>query len=407
MSDSTMERTGMAGDWPEDSGPRAGQDHAARVTAGPEAAGRAATWPAAAGHPGAGQAQAAAGVVRSGGGRPPRTARRQSGPFAERKHRNRYVWLVGGLLLLAALTTYGNLAWDNPMPPGSEGFWIIARMRVESVVVMAVVALCQAVATVSFQTATNNRIITPSIMGFESLYTLVQTAAVFFFGVAGVTMVVGLGQFALQAGMMVVFAVLLYSWLLSGRFGNIHIMLLVGVVLGGGLGALSTFMQRVLDPNEFDVLTARLFGNISNAQTEYLPYVIPIALVCAAVLFIRARRMNVLALGADATNNLGLNHKREIMVVLTLVSVLMAMTTSLVGPMTFLGFLVATLAYQFTDTYDHRLILPVAVLIGYTILSGAYFVLRNIFYAEGAVTIIIELVGGLVFLLVILRKGRL
>lgn len=399
MSDSTLERTGVDDAWPDDTGTdHAGQNHAGPDRAGPE---------------GAGQPKAPAGVVPSEGGRPergarpPRTARRQSGPFAERRHRNRYLWLVGGLLVLAALATYGNLAWDNPMPPGSEGFWIIARMRVESVVVMAVVALCQAVATVSFQTATNNRIITPSIMGFESLYTLVQTAAVFFFGVAGVTMVVGLGQFALQAGMMVVFAVLLYSWLLSGKFGNIHIMLLVGVVLGGGLGALSTFMQRVLDPNEFDVLTARLFGNISNAQTEYLPYVIPIALVCAGVLFVRARRMNVLALGADATNNLGLNHKREIMIVLTLVSVLMAMTTSLVGPMTFLGFLVATLAYQFTDTYDHRLILPVAVLIGYTILSGAYFVLRNIFYAEGAVTIIIELVGGLVFLLVILRKGRL
>lgn len=339
--------------------------------------------------------------------RAPRDARRRSGPFAEKRLRNRYLTLVGVLLALAALATYGNIAWDNPMPPGSEGFWLIAGMRVEAVVVMAVVALCQAVATVSFQTATNNRIITPSIMGFESLYTLVQTAAVFFFGVAGATMVVGLGQFALQAGLMVVFAVLLYSWLLSGRFGNMHIMLLVGVVLGGGLGALSTFMQRVLDPNEFDVLTARLFGNISNAQSEYLPYAVPIALVCAGLLFVRARRLNVLALGADATNNLGLNHRRETMVVLTLVSILMAMTTSLVGPMTFLGFLVATLAYQFTDTYDHRLILPVAVLIGYTILSGAYFVLRNIFYAEGAVTIIIELVGGLVFLVVILRKGRL
>ncbi|MFB9071355.1 iron chelate uptake ABC transporter family permease subunit [Citricoccus parietis] len=351
-------------------------------------------------------AEAPAGVGPGGSAQRSRP-QRQSGPFGEPKHRRRYLWLVGGLLVLAALATYGNLAWDNPMPPGSEGFWIIANMRVESIVVMLVVAVCQAVATVSFQTATNNRIITPSIMGFESLYTVVQTAAVFFFGVAGVTMVVGLPQFFRQAGLMVVFAVLLYSWLLSGRFGNMHIMLLVGVVLGGGLGALSTFMQRVLDPNEFDVLTARLFGNISNAQTEYLPYAIPIVVVCAAVLFIRARRLNVMSLGQDATNNLGLNHKRETMIVLTLVAILMAMTTSLVGPMTFLGFLVATLAYQFTDTYDHRLILPVAVLIGYTILSVAYFVLRNIFYAEGAVTIIIELVGGLVFLIVIMRKGRL
>ncbi|MFC7400866.1 iron chelate uptake ABC transporter family permease subunit [Citricoccus sp. GCM10030269] len=349
--------------------------------------------------------------ARSGSGRPARTTRatpkRHSGPFGERKHLVRYLVLVGVLVVLALAATVGNLAWDNPMEFGTEGFWLIAGMRVESIVVMLVVATCQAFATVSFQTVTNNRIITPSIMGFESLYTLVQTAAVFFFGVAGVTMVVGVQQFFLQAGLMVVFAVLLYSWLLSGRFGNMHIMLLVGVVLGGGLGALSTFMQRVLDPNEFDVLTARLFGNISNAQTEYLPYAIPIMLVSGALLWFRTRRLNVLALGADATNNLGLNHRRETLIVLTLVSVLMAMTTSLVGPMTFLGFLVATLAYQFTDTYDHRLILPVAVLIGYTILSGAYFVLRNIFYAAGAVTVIIELVGGLVFLVVIMRKGRL
>jgi iron complex transport system permease protein len=334
-------------------------------------------------------------------------APRHSGPFGSRRAKVRYLALVGGLVVAAALFTLGNLAYDNPMEFGSRGFWLIAQMRVESIVVMLVVAVCQAFATVSFQTATNNRIITPSIMGFESLYRVVQTTTVYLFGVAGVTMVVGVGQFFLQAGLMVAFAVLLYSWLLSGRFGNMHIMLLVGVVLGGGMGALSTFMQRVLDPNEFDVLTARLFGNISNAQGEYLPYAIPIVLVCAALLWSRAHRLNVLALGKDATNNLGLNHRRETMIVLTLVSILMAMTTSLVGPMTFLGFLVATLAYQFTDTYDHRLVLPVSFLIGYTVLSGAYFVLRNIFYAAGAVTIIIELVGGLVFLIVILRKGRL
>jgi iron complex transport system permease protein len=92
---------------------------------------------------------------------------------------------------------------------------------------------------------------------------------------------------------------------------------------------------------------------------------------------------------------------------LFLVSVLMAVSTALVGPMTFLGFLVATLAYQFADTYDHRHLFPVAVLTGFLVLTGAYFVLNHVFYAQGVVSIIIELVGGSVFLYVILRKGRL
>ena len=53
------------------------------------------------------------------------------------------------------------------------------------------------------------------------------------------------------------------------------------------------------------------------------------------------------------------------------------------------------------------LIFPVAVLTAFTILAGAYFVMKNVFYAQGMVSILIELVGGTVFLIVILRKGRL
>nr|WP_240161786.1 iron chelate uptake ABC transporter family permease subunit [Flaviflexus equikiangi] len=339
----------------------------------------------------------------------PRKCRRNgcSGPVINTKQKVRYIAIVSVLSVMAVAFAFGVLSYSNGMPFGSEGYWKIASMRAETLVVMVIVAACQAFATVSFQTVTANRIITPSIMGFESLYTVIQTSVVFFFGAAGVTLMVGTGQFILQVLLMIAFASVLYGWLLSGKFGNMHVMLLVGVVLGGGLGALSTFMQRLLDPNEFDVLTARLFGNLSNAETDYLPIVIPTVIVCCTILWLRARRLNVLALGKDVCSNLGMNHRRETMTVLLLVSVLMAMTTSLVGPMTFLGFLVATLAYSLTDTYDHRMIYPVAFLLGFVVLSGAYFILRNIFYAGGAVTVIIELVGGLVFLIVIMRKGRL
>lgn len=333
--------------------------------------------------------------------------RRHSGAITTRRHGVRYWGVMALLGGLSVFFTAGILGYDNPMPFGSDGYWLIARMRVETVLVIGVVVFCQAMATVSFQTATNNRIITPSIMGFESLYVAIQTGAVFFFGIAGITLVTGLPQFLMQAGAMVLFATILYTWLLSGKFSNIHIMLLVGVVIGGGLGSLSTFMQRVLTPSEFDVLTARLFGNIGNARGEYLPYAIPIALAAAGVLWWRARRLNVVALGRNTADNLGVDHRREVMIILALVSVLMAMSTSLVGPMTFLGFLVATLAYQFADTYSHRMLFPMAMLIGYTVLAGAYFIMRNIFYAQGAVTLIIELIGGVVFLIVLMRKGRL
>ncbi|OIJ34210.1 iron chelate uptake ABC transporter family permease subunit [Microbacterium sp. LCT-H2] len=335
-----------------------------------------------------------------------RTAR-SAGAFTTPRARRRYIVVLVVLGVIALGSAFGLLAWDNPLPIGTPGFWRIAQHRATAVVVMALVAVAQAVATVSFQTVTNNRIITPSIMGFESLYRVVQTTTVYLFGVAGLVAIQGVGQFALQVLIMVGLAVVLYGWLLSGRYGNLQIMLLVGIVIGGGLGAIATFMQRLLTPSEFDVLAARLFGNVSNADPSYLPLAIPLVIAASTLLWLRSRRLNVLALGPDAARSLGLDHRREQFLVLTLVAVLMATSTALVGPMTFLGFLVATLAYQFADTHDHRLIFPVAVFTAFSILAGAYFVMKNVFYAQGMVSILIEIVGGTVFLIVILRKGRL
>jgi iron complex transport system permease protein len=314
----------------------------------------------------------------------PPAAVRSSHPLATPGVRRRYWALLTALLALSALFAFGLLAWDNPMPVGTEGFWIIARMRATSVVVILVVAFCQAIATVSFQTATNNRIITPSIMGFESLYRAVQTSSVYFLGVAGITAIQGVSQFLLQVALMVGFALLLYGWLLSGRYGNLQVMLLVGIILG-----------------------ARLFGSISHADPAYLPYAIPLAAIAGGALWANAKNLNLLSLGRDAATSLGLNHRRQTMVTLFFVSILMAVSTALVGPMTFLGFLVATLAYQLADTYDHRYIFPMSVATAFIVLTGSYFVMKHVFYAQGVVSVIIELVGGGVFLLVLLRKGRL
>lgn len=332
---------------------------------------------------------------------------RRSGPLPSTTLRRRYWIVLIGLIVLALALAVGLVIWDNPMPAGSDGFWRIVQLRGTNVLVMAIVAFCHASATVAFQTVTTNRILTPSIMGFESLYLVVQTGAMYFFGVAGLVSLTGVPQFLLQIGLMVGLAVALYGWLLAGKYGNLHVMLLIGIIIGGGLGSVSTFMQRLLTPSEFDVLTARLFGSIANADADYLPVALPLCAVAGTLLWLRARRLNVLALGPAPTTSLGLNHRAELIIVLVLVAVLIATSTALVGPMTFLGFLVATLAYQFADTHDHRYVLPVAVLTGFVVLAGAYFVMKNLFYAQGVVSIIIEIVGGVTFLVVILRKGRL
>ncbi|MBS3178222.1 MULTISPECIES: iron chelate uptake ABC transporter family permease subunit [unclassified Pseudoclavibacter] len=312
--------------------------------------------------------------------------------------------ILGALVVLSAV---GVLTYDIAMEPGSRGFWLAVNLRVVTVATVIIVAACQAVATVLFHTATGNRILTPSIMGFDAIYVVFQTALVFFLGGAALASTDGLPKVFLQSFLMVGFATVLYTWLFSGKRGNLHIMLLIGVVFGVGFGSLSTFMQRLLTPSEFDVLSAKLFGNLSNSNPEYLPWAALIIAVVLAFIWRTRNTLDVLALGRDTAVNLGVAYKRKVTVLLILTAVLISISTTLVGPMTFFGFIVATLAYQLTGSSQHKHVIPFAMLLGMLTLLGGYFVLRHVFYAAGTLSIIIEFVGGLFFICYLLRKGAL
>ena len=272
---------------------------------------------------------------------------------------------------------------------------------------MLISAVCQSLATVAFQSSTNNRIITPSLLGFEALYSTIQTGTMFFFGATAFLSFSGTSSFLIQVALMVVMCLLLYGWLLSGKYGTLQLMLLVGVIIGTGLKSVSSFMRRLLAPSEFDVLQARLFGSVSNADAAYFPIAIPIVVVAAVLLLGYSKKLNVLSLGSGTSTSLGVNHKFGVLYTLVLVSVLMSVSTALVGPLTFFGFLVATMAYQAAPTYDHRYVFPMALAIGFLVLTGSYFFMYHVFRAQGVVSIIIEMFGGITFLIMLLRKGSL
>lgn len=313
-------------------------------------------------------------------------------------------WPILTVTALALIFAVGILSYDNPVPLGSPGYWIIVQSRLTALATIAFVAVSQALATVLFHTATNNRILTPSILGFDALYVLTQTALVFVFGTAASSLE-GIPKILAQSALMVVFATLLYSWLFSGKRQNLHLLLLVGVVLGIGFGSVSTLMQRLLTPSEFDVLSARLFGSISKGNTEYLPVAAGIVLAILVFVWLRRRTYDVVALGRDVAIGLGVNYQREVRTILILVAVLVSVAVTMVGPMTFFGFLVVTLAYQFARGESHAEKIPLAIAIGLATLLGATFVLKHVFAAAGLVTVIIEFAGGILFLVVLLRKG--
>ena len=327
--------------------------------------------------------------------------------FKDKKAKNKYRIRMIVLLALAILITIGLLTYNNPVPINSPSFIPVVKRRQNAIIAMALAAICQSIGSIVFQTTTNNRIITPSILGFEAIYTTINTAMMFIFGISTFVEINSKVYFIFQILLMVGVSLLLFMGIFYRKGENIELMLLVGVILGQGLRSISSFMRRLLSPSEFDILQARLFASVNNSNPEYFLMSAFIIIAIVAILIANTNKLNVLALGKDVAKNLGVDHKKLTVLVLVGVSILISISTALVGPMTFFGFLVATLSYELIDTFDHKRILAMGSLLAYVILSGSYFIMNHIFNANGVVSVLIELIGGLAFLIMIFRKEKI
>lgn len=307
------------------------------------------------------------------------------------------------LALLAAVALVLVAAYAFTGVPGSLAFAL--KIRGLTLLAMLVVATAVGISTVVFHTITQNRILTPSIMGFDAFYVLISTVIVFLFGAASFLGTDKLALWLVQVLVMVAFSVFLFTWLFGGKRRSIHLMLLVGIVLGTFFRSVTEWMQRMLDPLDFQVLSDAMFASLMRPDQLLLQLSGGLVVVGCLLLMPLTRTLDVLTLGEPAAVGLGVNHRRVVMLLFTIVSVMIAASTALVGPILFFGLIVANLAYVYAGTHRHRWTLPTAVLLGVICLVGGQLVLERVFALGGSLSMVIEFAGGLFFLYLVLRKG--
>ena len=306
--------------------------------------------------------------------------------------------LLIGLGVVAAIFIALYLSWNMSV--------VIWPFRLGKLVSLILIAYTIAVSTVLFQTVSNNRILTPSIMGFDQLYILIQTVVVYF---VGSTVIYGVSdevRFIVVALILTLFSTSLFTWLFSGTIKGLHMTLLIGVVFGGLFFSLRMLLQLQLNPDEAVNLTDVMFANFNRFNTNLIGIAVIIVVIVSLIGWRMRYLFDVLALGRDMAINLGVDYKQAVTRILVLVSIMVAVSTALVGPVTFFGLLVASLAYQFTPTAKHMSVLPVAILLSIIFLVGGQFILEQLFNMASRLSFIIEFVGGIVFL-TLLIKGKL
>lgn len=282
----------------------------------------------------------------------------------------------------------------------------VLEKRTFKVIAIVLTGAAIAFSTVVFQTITNNRILTPSILGLDSLYLLIQTVVVFIFGSTTLTKMDNNLHFLLTVGLMVLFAGVLYKILFKRNDQNIYFLLLIGLIFGTFFESFSSFMQVLIDPNEFQIVQDKMFASFNNIKTDLLVLATVLILLVSLYFARFMKYLDVLALGRDQAVNLGVDYDYVVKRLLVVVAILISVATALVGPITFLGLLVVNVTYEFLKTFRHIYLIFGSIFIAIIALVGGQFIVERIFTFSTTLSVIINFIGGVYFIYLLLKENK-
>ena len=280
------------------------------------------------------------------------------------------------------------------------------KIRTPKLIAMLITAFAIGGASIVFQSVINNTIVTPCLLGMNSLYTLIHTAIVFFSG-AGCLLATNANlAFAADLVLMGAVATVVYSYLFKKTKHNVLYVLLIGTVLSSFFSSIQTTLTRVMDPNEYDSLLATLVASFSNINSEII--VFSIVVLGAVIFFLRKdlALLNVITLGREQAINLGVDYDRTIRRLLLGVTLCIAVATAMVGPISFLGLIIANLSRQLLKTFRHSQLIVGSALFGMIVLVGGQLIMEHVFAYAIPVSVFITVGGGIYFLYLLLANRK-
>ncbi|MDB2110333.1 MAG: iron chelate uptake ABC transporter family permease subunit [Clostridium paraputrificum] len=276
--------------------------------------------------------------------------------------------------------------------------------RIPKIIAMILVGISIGFSSLVFQTITNNRILTPSILGLDSLYVLLQTTLIFILG-SGSGVVNGKNaNFVISIVIMIIFSSLIYKFIFRKNSSNIFSLLLIGVICGTLFESLTTFMQVLIDPLEFQMVQDKMMASFNNINTEILLISTVVIALCIIFSMDFLKILDVMSLGRDEAINLGVDYDKVTKKMLVVIVILTSVSTALVGPITFLGLLVVNIARQLVKTYKHSELGLATGVISVIALIGGQLVVERILNFGMTIGVIINFVGGIYFIYLVMKE---
>lgn len=318
-------------------------------------------------------------------------------------HKNHLRLLILLLLVLLACVGYMTVGvhFEN-----QKLFAYAMRIRTPKLIAMLITAFAIGSASIVFQSIINNTIVTPCLLGMDQLYSLIHTAVFFVAGSGSFLAVNANAAFAVDLAIMGAVATVIYSYLFRKTNHNVLYVLLIGTVLTSFFSSIQTTLTRVMDPNEYDTLLNTLVASFSNINSEIIVFSL---ILLASVIFALRKELallDVLTLGKEQAINLGVDYDRCIRRLLLGVTLCIAVATAMVGPISFLGLIIANLSRQLLKTFRHTQLVLGSALFGMIVLVGGQLIVEHVYSYSVPVSVFITVGGGLYFLYLLLTRKK-
>ena len=165
-------------------------------------------------------------------------------------------------------------------------------------------------------------------------------------------------------------------------------------------------MQMIIDPNEFLHVQDKMFASFNNINTNILLLSTVIITLIVIYIFQYVKELDILLLGRDHAINLGIDYEHFVHKSLLIVSILVSISTALVGPITFLGLLVVNLSRELLNTFKHKYLIITSSLVSILALIGGQLLVERVFDFSTPISVIINFAGGVYFINLLLKESE-
>ncbi|MGM0714251.1 iron ABC transporter permease [Brevibacillus parabrevis] len=316
-----------------------------------------------------------------------------------------YISITNGVFDMSVMDVVRTLLRLGSSP---EQDLVIFEFRLPRIVIAALVGYGLGVAGAVIQGITRNGLADPGILGINAGAGASVVAFMFFFQGqftdAGWFSIMAMPLFGLAGGLLAAALIYMFAW----RNGTLdpQRLILVGIAIGSGLGAVALYLSLKMNPNDFEMATVWLTGSIWNANWTHITGMLPWLILLVPVLLRKGHILDLMQLNEESVKSLGVSVEKERNRLLLSSIGIVSACVSVSGSIGFVGLMAPHIAKCLTGI-AHRHVLPLSGTIGMLMVIAADCIAKTVFTpVELPVGIVISIIGVPYFFYLLSRAKK-